>query len=386
MIRGVADPASFRAHFPALDDTVHLASCSQGALSMELTAALDEFVWSMRTYGAPWERWMGQVDEARRRFARLIGADAEEVAVISCASAGAYQVASTLDWGRRPKVVTTDMEFPSVAHVWLAQQPRGAEVVHVADHDGVVAAEDYAAAIDDRTALVSVPLVSYRNGARMPVAAAVSRAREVGARVFVDAYQAAGVLPVDVLALDCDYLVSGALKYLLGVPGMAFLYVRRGTADELAPQLTGWFGRVAPFAFDPRGLDFPSAARRFETGTPSIPAAYGANAGLRLLEDLDPVDIATHVRGLVDGLSERLTDAGEVLGSPADPALRGPQVALVDEDPDAIAGWLGERHIVTSPRGSLLRLSLHFYNDMGDVDAVASAIAEYRRQRARPER
>ncbi|MBO0829873.1 MAG: aminotransferase class V-fold PLP-dependent enzyme [Streptosporangiales bacterium] len=376
-----ADPASFRAHFPMLDDTVHLASCSQGALSVELTAAMDEFVWSMRTYGAPWTRWMAQVDQARIRFAHLIGADEDEVAIVSCASDGAYQVASTLDWGRRPKVVTTDMEFPSVAHVWLAQQPRGAEVVHVPDHDGVVAAEDYAAAVDERTALVSVPLVSYRNGARMPVAAAVSRARELGARVFVDAYQAAGVLPVDVREIDCDYLVSGALKYLLGVPGLAFLYVRRGTADELAPQLTGWFGRVAPFSFDPRGLDFPSAARRFETGTPSIPAAYGANAGLRLLEDVDPAVSAAHVHDLVDELSERLSAAGEVLGSPADPALRGPQVALVDDDPDALAGWLGERRIVTSPRGSLLRLSFHYYNDSSDVDAVASAIADYRAER-----
>ncbi|HEX6447564.1 MAG TPA: aminotransferase class V-fold PLP-dependent enzyme [Streptosporangiales bacterium] len=376
-----AGPVSFRAHFPALEDTVHLASCSQGALSMELNAALDEFVWSMRTYGAPWTRWMGQVDDARRRFARLIGADADEVAVISCASDGAYQVASTLDWRRRPKVVTTDMEFPSVAHVWLAQQPRGAEVVHVADHAGVVSAEDYTAAVDERTALVSVPFVSYRNGVRMPVADVASRAREVGARVFVDAYQAAGVLPVDVREIDCDYLVSGALKYLLGVPGLAFLYVRRGTADELPPQLTGWFGRVAPFSFDPRGLDFPSAARRFETGTPAIPAAYGANAGLQLLEGLDMGAVDTHVRGLVDELSDRLTDMGETLGSPADPALRGPQVALVDDDPDALAGWLGERHIVTSPRGSLLRLSFHYYNDASDVTAVASAVAEYRSRR-----
>lgn len=379
--RPAVDPASFRAHFPALDDTVHLASCSQGALSMELNAAMDEFVWSMRTYGAPWMRWMSQVDDARRRFARLIGADEDEVAIISCASDGAYQVASTIDWGRRPKVVTTDMEFPSVAHVWLAQQPRGAEVVHVPDHHGVVAAEDYVAPVDERTALVSVPLVSYRNGVRMPVAETVASAREVGARVFVDAYQAAGVLPVDVRTLDCDYLVSGALKYLLGVPGLAFLYVRRGTADDLAPQLTGWFGRVSPFSFDPRGLDFPSAARRFETGTPAIPAAYGANAGLHLLETLDMATVETHVRGLVDRLSDRLTAMGETLGSPADPALRGPQVALVDDEPDALAGWLGERHIITSPRGTLLRLSFHYYNDSSDVDAVASAIGEYRAQR-----
>lgn len=369
----------FRDRFPALADTVHLASCSQGALSLELSGALDEFAWTMRTYGAPWDRWVGQVEEARARFARLIRADPEEVAVLPCASDGAAQIASTFDWSRRPRIVTTDLEFPSVAHVWLAQVARGAEVVHVKDRDGIVWAEDYVAAVDERTALVSVPLVSYLGGVRLPVAETVARARETGARTFVDAYQAAGVLPVDVTEIGCDYLVAGALKYLLGVPGIAFLYVRGGTADHLPPPHTGWFARVQPFAFDPRHLDYAAEARRFETGTPAIPAAYGANAGMRVLGQVDPETVEAYVRGLVDELSDRLQSAGERLGSPRDPALRGPQVALADDDPDALAAWLGARRIVASPRGRLLRLSLHYYNDTSDLDAVCAALAEHRR-------
>lgn len=373
-------PERFRDRFPSLKDTVHLASCSQGAASEHMLAALQEFQWSLRSHCAPWGAWMEQVDAARAAFAAHIGAATDEIAVVSCASEGAYQVASTLDWSRRPGLVTTDMEFPSVAHVWLAQERRGARVRHVPDEKGVVSARAYADAIDASTHLVSIPLVSYRNGVRLPVAETVAAARAAGARVFVDAYQGLGVLPVDVRQLDCDYLVCGALKYLLGVPGIAFLYVRGGVRDEVDPQLTGWFGRVDPFGFDPRTLDFPDTARRFETGTPSIPSAYAAAAGLRTLAEVDAKDVEAHVRELTAYAHARLTERGETLASPADPELRGPQVAIADASPDATAAALAERRIVTSPRGTLLRVSFHYYNTRADIDALVTALDEIRAQ------
>ncbi|MGH3730619.1 MAG: aminotransferase class V-fold PLP-dependent enzyme [Micromonosporaceae bacterium] len=371
-------PAEFRARFPALGDTAHLASCSHGALSDTLATAMLEYQRTLGDDGVPWDRWIREVDTARRMFADHIGAAHDEIAVVSCASEAAFQVASTQDWAERPRIVTTDMEFPSVAHVWLAQQRRGADVVHVADRDGVVPAEDYNALIDGSCGLVSIPLISYRNGVRLPVEPVVSAARAAGARVFIDAYQAVGVEPVDVTALGCDYLVSGSLKYLLGIPGIAFLYVRSGVVDAVAPQLTGWFGRVEPFAFDPRQLDFPAHARRFETGTPSVPSAFGAVAGMRVLAAVDPAAVTAHVAGLATQLHERLVDAGERIGSPADAALRGPQVAVRDEDPDDLAAFLAARRIVTSPRGDLLRLSLHYYNNPDDLDAVVAGIRAYR--------
>jgi selenocysteine lyase/cysteine desulfurase len=372
-------PASFRSQFPALADTVHLASCSQGAPSLRLIAALDEFQWSMRSHGAPWDLWMAEVATARQMFAALIGASPDEIAIVSCASEGAYQVASTLDWRSRPVIVSTDLEFPSIAHVWLAQGRRDAEVRFVPARDGLVRAEDYAAAVDERAGLVSVPLVSYRGGSRLPVSAAVAAARAAGARVFIDAYQGTGVVPVDVRALDCDYLVAGALKYLLGVPGIAFLYAREGLADDLAPTMTGWFGRVDPFSFDPRTLDFPSSARRFETGTPGIPAAYGAVAGMTALAGADIALIEAHVRELAGLAHARLVSAGEHVFSPGDPSVRGPQVAIIDDDPAGLAAFLKRRRIVTSPRGDLLRLSFHYYNNEPDVAAVCDAIRDYRR-------
>lgn len=370
--------AEFRAQFPALADTVHLASCSQGALSDALAAAMLEFQHTIRAYGAPWDRWMEQVATARARFAALIGADVDEVAVLGCASEGAFQVASTRDWTSRPRLVTTDMEFPSVAHVWLAQQARGAQVAHVPDRDGVVELEDYEALVDERAGLVSVPLISYRNGLRLPVREIVELAHRHGAKAIVDAYQGAGVEPIDVRRLGCDFLVSGALKYMLGIPGIAFLYARDGVVDEVPPSLTGWFGREDPFLFDPRHLDHPLHARRFETGTPSIPSAYGAVAGMSLLAQLDLHRVQAHVTELTRSLQEQLDAAGEVTRSPKDDALRGPQVALRDPDPHALDAYLKSRSIIASPRGDVVRLSFHYYNDQTDVDRVVRAVADYR--------
>jgi selenocysteine lyase/cysteine desulfurase len=139
------DSTQFREHFRGLDDLVHLASCSQGAVSDRLDAELTEYRQTLVEHGAAWDQWMVKAQRARELFAAHIGAGVDDVAIVASASEGAYQVASTQVWSERPELVTTDMEFPSVAHVWLAQQPRGARVSHVADRDWSVDCEDYAA-------------------------------------------------------------------------------------------------------------------------------------------------------------------------------------------------------------------------------------------------
>ena len=375
----VVTPEEFRLRFPALSNMVHLASCSQGALSDTLTTALLEFQHTLLRYGAPWEQWTREVELARELFARMINATPDEIAVLPSVSTAAYQVASTRDWRSRPRVVTTDMEFPSVAHVWLAQRGRGAEVRHVEDRSGVVYPQDYDKLVDRTCGLVSVPLVSYRNGARLPVRHVIDKARSVGALTFVDAYQGAGVEPIDVRELGCDFLAAGSLKYLLGIPGIAFLYVRNGVADAQDPPATGWFGRRDPFSFDPRNIDYPSTARRFESGTPAIPAAYGAVAGMRVLASLEPDAVRNHIAEIGQYAHDALLADGERLWSPTEKALRGPQVAVMDPDPTDLAGYLASRGIVTSPRGELLRIAFHYYTTAADIDAVAAAVREYRR-------
>ncbi|MFB2579695.1 aminotransferase class V-fold PLP-dependent enzyme [Herbiconiux sp. P15] len=370
---------SFRSNFPPLDSMVHLASCSQGALSNELSAALGAVTDSITESAAPWGLWMDEVETLRRRFAAFINASPDEIAIVSSASEAAYQMVSSFDWSKGGAIVTSALEFPSVGHVLRAQQANGAEIRSIDDRFAALDVDAWAPLIDGDVRLVSVPLVSYHDGSRAQVDAITALAHEAGARVFVDAYQGAGVVPIDVKALDCDYLTTGSLKYMLGLAGVAFLYVRGGITSERAPELTGWFGRVDPFAFDPTLVDYPETARRFESGTPGIPAVYAAGAGLTLLESIDRQAGWAHVVGLTDLLADGLTEMGVQLSRPASPDQRGPQVALYDDDPVALSAAIHEHRVMSAPRSRLLRLSLHYYNTESDVTAALAAISTARR-------
>lgn len=366
-------PAQFRQLFPALDAAPHFASCSQGAVSDHLAHTMQRFVGMLSTSQAPWGEWVEQGERYRALAGRMLGADPEHVAILSCASECAFQVVTSLDWtGERNRLVTSDLEFPSVGNVWRAQ-PEPIDVVTVEGIDAALRAESWIERIDERTKLVSIPLVAYANGTRPEVEEVIAHAHAVGAKVVVDAYQGAGIVPIDVDALGADFLFTGNLKYLLGLPGVAMLHVK-DVEPELPARLTGWFGRVDPFAFDAATVDYPANARRFETGTPPVPSVYAGVAGLELLERIDATAAWRHVESLRDELAEELRGLGLELDLPDDRAHRGPQVAVLLDDPGTFAARLADHRIGTAPRGRRLRISLHAYSARRDLDALMSAL------------
>ncbi|WP_291279553.1 aminotransferase class V-fold PLP-dependent enzyme [Galactobacter sp.] len=324
---------------------------------------------------APWEDWVGKVEEYRAHAGSYLGVSGENIAVVSCASEGAYQAVTSLDWStERNQLVTSDLEFPSVGNVWRSQR-QNIEVLNVEGIDAGLHAENWIPLITERTKLVSIPLVSYINGTRPEVAAVIAHAHSVGAKVFVDAYQGLGVVPVNAAEMNCDFLVSGSLKYMLGLPGIAMLYVKDCVNVEVNATLTGWFGRVNPFAFDAAAVDYPRNARRFEMGTHPIPSAYAGVAGFEMVEQLDKEEAWAHVERLREKLATMLSGLSLDLDYPSDRDHRGPEVAVVMTDPDTLGHRLSsEAKIGSSPRGERLRLSLHAYNNEGDVDALEAAL------------
>ncbi|MEV6339152.1 aminotransferase class V-fold PLP-dependent enzyme [Nocardia vinacea] len=340
---------------------------------MELDDALARMLEEMTLPGAAWEAFENQISVARNRFAAMIGARLDQVAIVPNASVGAYQVAATRSWRARPRIVTTTAEFPSIAHVWRAQRQCGAEVV-----DAGHTLDSFTACIDRTTRLVSVPLISYQHAVRLPVMEVVQAAHAAGAEVFVDAYQAVGVDPVDVVSLGCDFLVAGTSKYLLGLPGLAFLYARTPEYSDYLPTLTGWFGRVDPYAFNSFQLDFPASATRFETGTPAVPACYAAVAGLQLVGALDLGLVRNHVRRLGELAREQLSAQGErVCTVPAE--RRGAHIGIIDGDPAGLGRRLAGHDISVSPRQDVVRVSFHYYSNAEDITALCAALREIRR-------
>ena len=371
---------AIRSRFPIFEHTTYANSCSQGALSVDVREAYEDYLAGWDERGSAWEHWVERAETARAAFARLVGATPEEIAVTTSVSQGVSGLVSALPLERgRNRIVISEFEFPTVGQISHAQELRGADVVHVRpDADGRIPIERFADAIDERTALVCCTAVSYRTGYRLDVADVARLAHEAGALCLADSYQAAGALPLDVGTLGVDLLTAGTVKYLLASSGLAFMYVRRELHERLLPTQTGWFADEDIFRMDISDYSPATTARRFDSGTPPVPNIFAGLAGMDIVERAGVAAIEAHVRGLVDRLLAGLDELGATVATPRGEAERGPLVCVTSTDAPALVEALAAQRVVTSERDSNLRVSLHLYNVEEDVDRIVEALAEHR--------
>ena len=369
--------AAWRRRIPLLASCIPMNNCSHSPQCDATRAAADRYLESWNTRGMDWDAWMEEVRLAKAAFARLINASPHDIAVFSSVSEATSAVASAIDFsGSRAGVVVSEAEFPTIGHVWLAQQRRGAKVAWVPLTDGAIESSDYDPIIDDETAIVSATHAYFLNGSIQFVGDIARKAHAHGALLYVDAYQTAGSTPIDVEAIGADFLVAGALKFLMGVPGIAFLYVRPDVAERLQPTVTGWFGREHPYAFDVKHLDWAPRASRFDTGTPPMVNAYIARAGMEMLAEIG-VD---RIHAWHQILAYRLLDGGrarglEVHGNPDHPEKTVTTGFIVPES-GALEVRMRARWVLPSARGPVIRLAPHFYSSIADVDTALDLLAE----------
>ncbi|HYK83611.1 MAG TPA: aminotransferase class V-fold PLP-dependent enzyme [Gemmatimonadales bacterium] len=368
--------ARYRSEFPIFRDQVYLNTCSLGALGERTRRRVTEFldVWQARGSAAWYDVWWEALAELRARYARLVGARAAEIALAPSISVALSTVAEALDYARRPKVVVTSLDFPTVAYQWLAK--RGVELVVVASPDQVsVPVDAIARAIDERTALVATSHVYFTSGAIQDIHAVAQAARAKGALSLIDAYQSVGQVPVDVRAAGVDFLTAGGLKWLLGGPGIVFLYVREELARQLAPTIAGWFGHKRQFAFDASVLERHDDARRFELGTPSLAAVYAQLGGLDYIDEIGVPAIRAATAALAEDLIARAGERGLRPKVAARAADRSGIVMLPAADPAAGVRRLAAAGIIADARPGHVRLSPFFYNQQDDHVAALEQLA-----------
>jgi selenocysteine lyase/cysteine desulfurase len=371
-----AQIAELRTHFPILREKTYLYNCSQGALSDAVEEGMRAFATSWRTSSAPWDDWMEVYESLRAQFARLINASPDEVAILSSASAGINPIANALQFDERPGVVMGEYEFPTMGQIWLAQQARGARVQFLDGTGYAISTEQYEQAINHTTKIVPLTHVSFVTGHRSDVPAIARIAHANGALVFLDGYQDCGTRPIDVKALEVDFYVTGTLKYLLGPPGLAFLYVRRELIETLSPTMTSWFSQREIFAFDPKRLDLSPAARRFENGAPPVPSLYLARPALDLLSTIGPANVAAQIERLTQAFLTGVARLGIASKTPATSV--GPLVVLRSQDPAAALAGLTARGVVVSTRRDGVRFAFHVYNNLADVETALAALDSVR--------
>ncbi len=374
-----AEIMRWREEFPILKSCVHAANCSVSAQSLRVRAAVDRYMDSWLTKGMDWDYWMVEIGNAKSEFAKLIGASPDEIFICSSVSDAVSSVVSSLDYsGSRKRVVTTEIEFPTVGQVLLASTKRfGFDLQFIPVEGEEIPIEAYEKYVDEQTLISFVTHVYYRNGFKQDVERIAEICHSKGSLVMVDSYQALGTTPVDVKKMNIDILASGCIKYLFGVPGITFVYVNKDLATMLQPSITGWFGQANPFSFEVRKLDYADNTFRFDTGTPAALTAFAAGAGIKLANDIGQQGISQRI----DYLSEIALLKAEQLGlncvSPRDVRKKGGTTAIeIEMNSHHMEEILRERDIIASSRGNVIRIAPHFYTLPHEVEFAFEQIRD----------
>ncbi|QDT69485.1 Cysteine desulfurase [Planctomycetes bacterium MalM25] len=336
-----------------------------------------------------WPRWAARLEQTRRTAAGMIGAAADEIALMPSTTAGINLVAEGLDWREGDNVVIPEGDFPSNQYPWMQQADRGVEVRRVPTDLGRIDLDQLRAACDARTRVVSVSWVAYQSGYRQPLDAIADITHSTGgndgagALFFLDAIQGLGVLPLDLAQTPIDFLAADGHKWMLGPEGAGVAYVRAEHLDRLRARGVGWGSVPMSQGFDKIELNLKPAASRYEGGSANMIGQIAFGASLDLLTAEPTERIAASILDLTDYLCDRLPESGARVASIRTPEANGHDprsgIVVIDTpgvDPTAARARLMEAGVVTMVRGGRLRMSPHAYTSYDEVDRLVAALTE----------
>jgi len=369
------DIAKIREQFPITKSKVFLNHAAQSPLPKPVADAIRKCIDDFSNFGETSAEWL---DCGKPLFAKLIGAKPEEIALVENTSVGLNIAANGLHYKKGSKIVTTDLEYPSVVYPWL-RKSLGVKVHYVKNVDGKISLEDIEKAVDNKTVALAVSHVEYVNGFRHDLRALSEIAHKHGACLIVDAIQSAGTMPIDVKRDDVDFLATACYKWLLSPPGAGYLYVKKELIEKVEPSFVGW-ASVKPQVFetvdfwDIWKLNLSETASRFEVGSPSIVSFLGAKEAIRMLLSFGIENVQKRILELTEYLIKAVEAFGLKLQTPKEGQYRSGIVNFKIDKPKEKAENLKQKGIIVSARANGIRVSPHFYNTEEEIDQLISEI------------
>jgi cysteine desulfurase/selenocysteine lyase len=321
--------------------------------------------------------WTRQIEDLRRQVALMIGADVDEIALVSNTTAGINLVAEGFPWRPGDNVVTRADEFPSNQYPWLHLADRQVEVRRIHTEGGALDLERLAAACDQRTRIIAISWVTYFHGWRHDLDQLAKLAHDRGALLFIDAIQALGVFPLDVRKTPVDFLAADGHKWMLGPEGAGVFYLRREHLKLLRPLGIGWNSVKHAHDFRRIELDLKPTAERYEGGSQIVAGLIGLGASLKLLAEFPAPAVAARVLEITDLACKRLQEIGAVIHSDRRHPGNNSGIVLFElpgRDSAAVRSACREKGVLLSCRSGYLRISPHAYNDESDVDRLIEAL------------
>lgn len=384
-----------RKQFPGTRRWAYFDVAARGLLPLCARTAVDRYLDSLANDGGDKPEMFRVVESGRSRFATLIGADADEIAITKNVSEGLNIIATAFPWQRGDKVVLcADREHPNNIYIWqhLARH-HGIDIVVVPSTNGKIVAEDIIATFAKQTRMVSVSSISFHPGLRTDLDLLAQACTERDVFLLVDGVQSAGVTDLDVKRTRLDAMAVSTQKGLLGLYGMGFLYCRRAQAEKLEPAYLARFGVDLGDVHEADGgmADYKlmPGARRFDLGNYNFTGATAVDSSLELLLDLGTQTIERHVTALTKRLVDGLVEAGlPVIGAPFGRHFANiVTVAARDDDADLntrLEKALAAEQIKLSVRRNALRFSSHCYNTADEVDQIIGVARRFMRLNSQP--
>jgi cysteine desulfurase/selenocysteine lyase len=323
------------------------------------------------------------LEDARKESASLLGANNDEIAILSSATQGICSVALALNMKAGSNIVSADADYPSVVYPWMRLAlDKNLEIRLAKNRDGIVDEHELESLVDGNTAAVSISHVEYGTGQRFDLHWLADLVHSHGGLLVVDATQSAGLMPIDVHRDEVDALVAAGYKGLLGPFGIAIFYIKRELNDQLTPPLAGWRSTPNPWNFDATKMDFAKEAKKFEYSTMDYAAAVGLAESLRYLRKLGRDNVTKHVTSLTESLVRKVTQdpttGNTLVLTPKEEKSRASIAAFrfKGRDQAAIAAGLTKHNVVVSHRFDGIRFSFHAYNTEHDISTAVETLRQ----------
>jgi selenocysteine lyase/cysteine desulfurase len=359
-----------RSLFPALNRFIYLNCAGQGPLNTRAAARVASVLKIYITRGfLDISEWKAIQSETRSLLAQLLGASHQELAFTQSTTRGLRIAMDAIPWRDGDNAVVQERSFPALLYPWVHAPPAGVEIRWAkAPHAGLV--DEIRSLVDSKTRAVFVDWVHFVTGEMVDLAALSQMAEEKGFYLVVDTTQGLGPVFPELSSLRIDFLANTAAKWLLGIEGLAFLYVREGAMDGLRPGPLGWlsgeyetFSRLFPMP------DPDPGAPRFEEGSRPVILIAGFSESLKIILSVGKEKVAGRVRELTGQLLEALEARGLSIATP-----RQPRAGIVSfrppGDPEAYYQRLRNDGVIVSLREGLIRVSPHFFNTPEEVERV----------------
>jgi selenocysteine lyase/cysteine desulfurase len=361
-----------RALFPVTKEYAYLNTAAVAPLSVKAKNAMQRLVRDQAEHGAShYEAWFAAYEACRAAAAKLVGATADEIALVPNTSAGLSTVAHGLRLSPGDNVVVPEREFPANVYPWMALP--GVEVRRAAKRDGRLLAEEVAKVMDRRTRAVSVSFVDWLTGHRSDLRSIGEVAHAHGALFVVDAIQGLGALRLDVRECGIDALAADGHKWICGPEGAGILYVRRESRERIAPTRPSWLSVRHPTRFLQYDLAPAPSARRYQDGTPNTAGIYGLRAALDLILAVGVEAIASRVLALAALVRAGARERGLKLACEVEDAEASGITSIVLDDAPVYAAALEKRKVIVAAREGHLRVATHHFNDEEDVARLLGA-------------